>query len=96
MGRMSRPLVLDAARTPFGRYRGGLSGVRVDDLAALPIVELLRRHPSLDPASIDDVLLGNTNGAGEENRNVGRMAALLAGLPTSVPGVAINRLRVGR
>ena len=89
---MSRPLILDAARTPFGRYRGGLSGVRVDDLAALPIVELLRRHPTLDPASIDDVVLGNTNGAGEENRNVGRMAALLAGLPTSVPGVAVNRL----
>ena len=89
---MPRPLVLDAARTPFGRYRGGLSGVRVDDLAALPIVELLRRHPRLDPARIDDVLLGNTNGAGEENRNVGRMAALLAGLPTSVPGATVNRL----
>ncbi|WP_367133489.1 acetyl-CoA C-acyltransferase [Saccharothrix sp. HUAS TT1] len=89
---MPRPLILDAARTPFGRYRGGLAGVRVDDLAALPIVELLRRHPGLDPASVDDVLLGNTNGAGEENRNVGRMAALLAGLPTSVPGVALNRL----
>ncbi|MFD7655092.1 thiolase family protein [Actinosynnema sp. NPDC059797] len=89
---MPRPLILDAARTPFGRYRGGLSGVRVDDLAALPITELLRRHPALDPARIDDVLLGNTNGAGEENRNVGRMAALLAGLPTSVPGVAVNRL----
>ncbi|GAA1265594.1 thiolase family protein [Saccharothrix xinjiangensis] len=89
---MPRPLILDAARTPFGRYRGGLSGVRVDDLAALPITELLRRHPALDPARIDDVLLGNTNGAGEENRNVGRMAALLAGLPTSVPGVTVNRL----
>ncbi|QFZ16235.1 thiolase family protein [Saccharothrix syringae] len=89
---MPRPLVLDAARTPFGRYRGGLSGVRVDDLAALPITELLRRHPGLDPARVDDVLLGNTNGAGEENRDVGRMAALLAGLPASVPGVAVNRL----
>ncbi|PRY46106.1 thiolase family protein [Umezawaea tangerina] len=90
---MSRALVLDVARTPFGRYRGGLSGVRVDDLAALPIVELLRRHHDrLDPASVDDVLLGNTNGAGEENRNVARMAALLAGLPTSVPGATVNRL----
>ncbi|MEU5690893.1 thiolase family protein [Actinosynnema sp. NPDC020468] len=88
---MQRPLILDAARTPFGRYRGGLAGVRVDDLAALPITELLRRHP-VDPALVDDVVLGNTNGAGEENRDVGRMAALLAGLPTSVPGVAVNRL----
>ncbi|WNV91631.1 thiolase family protein [Umezawaea sp. Da 62-37] len=90
---MSRALVLDVARTPFGRYRGGLAGVRVDDLAALPIVELLRRHHTdLDPARIDDVLYGNTNGAGEENRNVARMAGLLAGLPTSVPGATVNRL----
>lgn len=94
---MARALVLDAARTPFGRYRGGLSGIRVDDLAALPITELLRRHGDsgsgkLDPALIDDVVYGNTNGAGEENRNVGRMAGLLAGLPTSVPGVTLNRL----
>ncbi|RKT52044.1 thiolase family protein [Saccharothrix australiensis] len=88
---MRRPLILDAARTPFGRYRGGLSGVRVDDLAALPITELLRRH-AFDPARVDDVLYGNTNGAGEENRNVGRMAALLAGLPPTVPGVTVNRL----
>ncbi|MBB4969043.1 thiolase family protein [Saccharothrix violaceirubra] len=88
---MERPLILDAARTPFGRYRGGLAGVRVDDLAALPITELLRRHP-LDPARVDDVLLGNANGAGEENRDVGRMAALLAGLPPTVPGAAVNRL----
>jgi acetyl-CoA acetyltransferase family protein len=90
-------LILDAARTPFGRYRGGLSGVRVDDLATLPVTELLRRHgPAgsgrLDPALIEDVIYGNTNGAGEENRNIGRMVALLAGLPTSVPGVTINRL----
>ncbi|MBW4719693.1 thiolase family protein [Saccharothrix obliqua] len=88
---MRRPLILDAARTPFGRYRGGLSGVRVDDLAALPITELLRRH-RFDPARVDDVVLGNSNGAGEENRDVGRMAALLAGLPPTVPGVAVNRL----
>ncbi len=85
-------LLIDAVRTPFGRYRGGLSGIRTDDLAAAPIGELLRRHPDLDPAAVDDVLLGNTNGAGEENRNVGRMAALLAGLPVSVPGATVNRL----
>jgi acetyl-CoA acetyltransferase family protein len=85
--------LIDAARTPFGRYRGGLSGLRVDDLAALPVTELLQRHAGrLDPASIDDVVLGNTNGAGEENRNVGRMVVLLAGLPVHVPGVTINRL----
>jgi acetyl-CoA acetyltransferase family protein len=85
--------LIDAARTPFGRYRGGLSGIRVDDLAALPVVELLRRHAGrLDPATIDDVVLGNTNGAGEENRNVGRMVVLLAGLPVQVPGMTINRL----
>jgi acetyl-CoA acetyltransferase family protein len=84
--------ILDAVRTPFGRYRGGLSGIRTDDLAALPITELLRRHPGVDPGEVDDVLLGNTNGAGEENRNVGRMAALLAGLPVTVPGATVNRL----
>lgn len=94
---MARALILDAARTPFGRYRGGLSGLRVDDLAALPIAELLRRHGTagtgrLDPARIDDVVYGNTNGAGEENRNLARMAALLAGLPVTVPGVTVNRL----
>ncbi|MDQ4039914.1 MAG: thiolase family protein [Actinomycetota bacterium] len=81
-----------AVRTPFGRYRGGLSGIRTDDLAALPIRELVRRLPALDPAQIDDVYFGNTNGAGEENRNVARMASLLAGLPTTVPGVTLNRL----
>ena len=85
-------LLIDAVRTPFGRYRGGLSGIRTDDLAAAPIGELLRRYPDLDPATVDDVLLGNSNGAGEENRNVGRMAALLAGLPVSVPGATVNRL----
>ncbi len=84
--------VLDAVRTVFGRHRGGLSSVRTDDLAALPIAELVARHGGLDPAAIDDVYLGNTNGAGEENRNVARMAALLAGLPVSVPGVTVNRL----
>ncbi|MBA3798096.1 MAG: thiolase family protein [Geodermatophilaceae bacterium] len=81
-----------AVRTAFGRYRGGLSGIRTADLAALPIRELMTRVPGLDPAQIDDVYLGNTNGAGEENRNVARMAALLAGLPATVPGVTLNRL----
>ena len=84
--------ILDAVRTPFGRYRGGLSAVRTDDLAALPLRELVRRNPALDPAEIDDVVYGNTNGAGEENRNVGRMAALLADLPVTVPGSTVNRL----
>lgn len=84
--------LLDAVRTPFGRNRGGLSGIRTDDLAALPIAELVGRHPGLDPAAVEDVYYGNTNGAGEENRNVARMAALLAGLPVSVPGVTVNRL----
>jgi acetyl-CoA acyltransferase len=85
--------LLDAVRTPFGRHRGGLAGIRTDDLAALPIAELLRRHPVLvEPDQVDDVILGDTNGAGEDNRNVARMAALLAGLPPSVPGVTVNRL----
>ncbi|MGZ4591176.1 MAG: thiolase family protein [Actinomycetes bacterium] len=84
--------LLDAVRTPFGRYRGGLSCTRTDDLAAAPIAALMARHPGLDPAQIDDVILGNANGAGEDNRNVARMAGLLAGLPVSVPGVTVNRL----
>ncbi|WP_037780846.1 thiolase family protein [Streptomyces sp. HGB0020] len=84
--------IVDAVRTPIGRYNGGLASVRPDDLAAHTIRELLARTPQLDPARIEDVYFGNANGAGEENRNVGRMAALLAGLPTSVPGVTVNRL----
>ncbi|MDQ1014797.1 thiolase family protein [Streptomyces afghaniensis] len=84
--------IVDAVRTPIGRYNGALAGVRPDDLAAHAIRELLARTPQLDPARIEDVYVGNANGAGEENRNVGRMAALLAGLPTSVPGVTVNRL----
>jgi acetyl-CoA acetyltransferase family protein len=84
--------LVDAVRTPFGRHRGGLAGVRTDDLAALPIAELMRRHPDVDPATVDDVILGDTNGAGEDNRNVARMAVLLAGLPESIPGVTVNRL----
>ncbi|MET9894385.1 thiolase family protein [Streptomyces sp. NPDC006465] len=84
--------IVDAVRTPVGKYNGSLAGVRPDDLAAHAIRELLARTPALDPARIEDVYFGNANGAGEENRNVGRMAALLAGLPTSVPGVTVNRL----
>jgi acetyl-CoA acetyltransferase family protein len=84
--------LIDAARTPFGKHRGGLSGIRTDDLAAIPLTTLLARHLGLDPTRIDDVILGDTNGAGEDNRNVARMATLLAGLPTSVPGVTVNRL----
>ena len=84
--------ILDAVRTPIGRYGGALSSVRTDDLAALPITELIRRNPSVDFAAIDDVILGDANQAGEDNRNVARMAALLAGLPEDVPGTTINRL----
>lgn len=84
--------VVDAVRTPIGRYGGALSGVRPDDLAAHVVKELLARSPALDPAAIGDVVFGNANGAGEDNRNVARMAALLAGLPVTVPGVTVNRL----
>ncbi|MFD4563145.1 thiolase family protein [Streptomyces sp. NPDC058467] len=84
--------IVDAVRTPIGKYNGSLAAVRPDDLAAHAIRELLARTPDLDPSRIEDVYMGNANGAGEENRNVGRMAALLAGLPTSVPGVTVNRL----
>ncbi|WP_335938899.1 thiolase family protein [Streptomyces sp. PTD5-9] len=84
--------LVDAVRTPIGRYNGALAGVRPDDLAAHTIRELLARTAELDPSRIDDIYFGNANGAGEENRNVARMAALLAGLPTSVPGVTVNRL----
>jgi acetyl-CoA acetyltransferase family protein len=89
---MPSAYVLDAVRTPFGRYGGGLAEVRPDDLAAHLVTALLERSPGLDPASIDDVYMGNANGAGEENRNVARMAVLLAGLPTSIPGATVNRL----
>jgi acetyl-CoA acetyltransferase family protein len=84
--------VYDAIRTPFGRHGGALAEVRPDDLAAHVVRELLARSPDLDPARIDDVVFGNANGAGEDNRNVARMAVLLAGLPTSVPGATVNRL----
>ncbi|WP_171162396.1 thiolase family protein [Streptomyces sp. I05A-00742] len=84
--------VVDAVRTPVGRYGGALAGVRPDDLAAHVVRTLVGRAPALDPARIDEVVLGNANGAGEENRNVGRMAVLLAGLPVTVPGSTVNRL----
>lgn len=91
---MSNPeaFLIDGVRTPIGKFRGSLSPVRADDLAAHPIRELLARHPSLDPAAIDDVIMGCANQAGEDNRNVARMASLLAGLPWSVPGETVNRL----
>jgi acetyl-CoA acetyltransferase family protein len=79
-------------RTPFGRYAGALAGSRPDDLAAAVVREVVERAPGLEPADVDDVILGCANGAGEDNRNVGRMAVLLAGLPVSVPGVTVNRL----
>ena len=89
---MTAAFILDAVRTPFGKYGGALAGVRPDDLAAHVLRALLARSPDLDPATIDDVLFGDANGAGEDNRDVARMAVLLAGLPTSVPGATINRL----
>jgi acetyl-CoA acetyltransferase family protein len=84
--------IVDAVRTPTGRYGGALAGVRPDDLAARVVAALLERNPGLDPERINDVYFGNANGAGEDNRDVARMAALLARLPTSVPGATVNRL----
>jgi len=84
--------ICDAVRTPIGRYGGALASVRADDLAAVPLRSLLRRNPNLDPAAIDDVILGCANQAGEDNRNVARMALLLAGVPETVPGATVNRL----
>jgi len=84
--------IIDAVRTPIGKYAGSLSGIRPDDLAALAIKGLLARHQNIDPAGIEEVVLGAANQSGEDNRNVGRMAALLAGLPISVAGVTVNRL----
>ncbi len=84
--------ILDAVRTPVGRHSGALAAIRPDDLAAHVVGEIARRSPELDPARIDDVFMGNSNGAGEENRDVARMAVLLAGLPTSIPGATVNRL----
>jgi acetyl-CoA acetyltransferase family protein len=82
----------DAVRTPFGRYGGGLASVRPDDLGAHVVLELLARNPQLEPERIDDVIFGDANQAGEDNRNVARMAVLLAGLPTGIPGTTVNRL----
>jgi 3-oxo-5,6-didehydrosuberyl-CoA/3-oxoadipyl-CoA thiolase len=89
---MKDALICDAIRTPIGRYAGALASVRADDLAAIPLKALLQRNPGLDPASIDEVVLGCANQAGEDNRNIARMAVLLAGLPSSVPASTINRL----
>ncbi|KQZ42551.1 3-oxoadipyl-CoA thiolase [Duganella sp. Root1480D1] len=89
---MTEAFICDAVRTPFGRYGGALAGVRADDLAAIPIAALMARNPSVDWKQVDDVYYGCANGAGEDNRNVGRMAGLLAGLPVEVPGNTINRL----
>jgi len=89
---MPEAFICDAIRTPIGRYGGALSSVRTDDLAAIPMAELMRRNPNVDWAALDDVIYGCANQAGEDNRNVARMAALLAGLPKEVPAATINRL----
>src|SRR5215216_1430519 len=89
---MSDAYIVDGVRTAIGSFGGSLCDVRADDMAALVIRRLLERHPSVDPARIADVIMGCANQAGEDNRNVARMAALLAGLPTSVPGETVNRL----
>jgi len=89
---MANAYICDAIRTPFGRYGGSISNVRTDDLAALPIKALVERNPSVDWRAVDDVVFGCANQAGEDNRNVARMALLLAGLPQSVPGATTNRL----
>jgi len=89
---VSAAFICDAVRTPFGRYGGALAAVRPDDLGAIPLRALLARNPRLDAAAIDDVVLGCANQAGEDNRNVARMALLLAGLPETVPGATVNRL----
>ncbi|MCC9144882.1 MULTISPECIES: thiolase family protein [unclassified Arthrobacter] len=89
---MNQAYIYDAVRTPFGKFGGALAGVRPDDLAAQVLKASVSRAPGLDPERIDEVVFGNANGAGEENRNVARMATLLAGLPTSLPGTTVNRL----
>jgi len=89
---VNQAYIYDAVRTPFGRFGGALAGVRPDDLAAQVIRASVARAPELDPERIDEVIFGNANGAGEENRNVARMATLLAGLPVSIPGTTVNRL----
>src|SRR5690242_12716150 len=89
---MQQAFICDAVRTPIGRYGGALAAVRADDLAAIPLAALLKRNAGLDPAAVEEVVLGCANQAGEDNRNVARMATLLAGLPVTVPGATVNRL----
>ena len=89
---MNEAFICDAVRTPFGRYGGTLAAVRPDDLAAIPIRALIERNPRVDWQAVDDVVFGCANQAGEDNRNVARMALLLAGLPKEVPGATVNRL----
>ena len=89
---MSEAYICDPVRTPIGRYAGALSSIRTDDLASLPLKALMARHPGLDWQAVDDVLMGCANQAGEDNRNVARMASLLAGLPVSISGATVNRL----
>ena len=89
---MREAFICDAVRTPIGRYAGALSGVRADDLGAVPIMALMARNPSINWSRVDDVVFGCANQAGEDNRNVARMSSLLAGLPDTVPGTTINRL----
>src|SRR6202046_1755332 len=89
---MSQVFICDAIRTPFGRYGGSLATIRTDDLAALPLKALMERNPGVDWGAVDDIVFGCANQAGEDNRNVARMALLLAGLPESIPGLTLNRL----
>src|SRR3990167_3399674 len=92
MSSTRQAFICDAIRTPVGRYGGSLAGVRPDDLAALPLTALVERNPQVDWNAVDDLFFGCANQAGEDNRNVGRMGLLLAGLPVSVPGVTVKRL----
>src|ERR1700687_31227 len=89
---MGHAYICDAIRTPFGRYGGALSSVRTDDLASLPLKALMERNPKVDWGALDDVIYGCANQAGEDNRNVARMALLLAGMPKEVSGATVNRL----
>ena len=89
---MNQAFICDAVRTPFGRYGGALAGVRTDDLGAIPLRALMQRNASVDWQAVTDVIFGCANQAGEDNRNVARMCALLAGLPLEVPGATVNRL----
>jgi len=89
---MESAYIVDALRTPIGKYAGALSSVRPDDLSALVVKALLARNAGIDPARIEDLIWGDTNQAGEDNRNVGRMIALLSGLPVEVGGMTVNRL----